>query len=191
MQTGETKNNRLRARVSNVAPREARIISRTTNSRSTPAYTVQIGTVTIPEVGISEILDFVSHQDLESFENSVLQRETNEGRLQGDPAKVIKPVRVRTRRNPRFHIEFLAFGGNRTSFETDESGAEPRSQDEGKISGSGTNDAGATGRGRPRPSYAHLYPKGQGRRTETKVTGRAVLPIARRRRVISTPAGKI
>lgn len=69
----------LRTKLSNYAPRSAKIVSRNFSGAAlAPTYDLKVGEVDIPNVSLDEIFDFVSHRDYEIFENTLFAREIQE-----------------------------------------------------------------------------------------------------------------
>ncbi|PNS17367.1 hypothetical protein CAC42_7050 [Sphaceloma murrayae] len=146
-----TRDKPLSTRLSNHASRPATIISRQTiSAAAAPTYTLDIDGVTVRDVCVDSIFDFVSPQDLEIFENASFKRENDEKDM------IQKALWQAARRpgRPRkdHHIDGVA------SRSIDSEVTSVKTSDDGLNA---VTDAAPTiGRnGRPRPSYSHMYLK--------------------------------
>lgn len=114
-----------------------------------PRYSIRIGDVTIHNVHVEEIFDYVSPQDFEAFENARFKKEIVQGHMEGEPPVV-------TVKKSRGMPKKIALGIQ-----------DATSGDESATASSADDDRGAknvdgeqTDRpGRPRPSYKNMYLK--------------------------------
>ena len=135
----------LTTRLSNVAPREAKILSRDTPPSGLPTYTILIGKVRLADITLDEIFSYASENELEAYENNQfkeaaaeedrLARERAAAKKRGRPKKVTNPV----------YASSTAGSTSGTSSSEEEQFVKPA-----LPTVEGRN-------GRPRPSYAHLY----------------------------------
>lgn len=141
------RDNPFRTRLDSTAPinEKTRIISRSSPSNGTVTYTLQIGSVSVPDVSLAEVTDYVSEHDLEVFENQTFENDIKEEELR---QKQRLAEKAQARRHNRF-----------TDPESSSESSSPRAR---SISGaplSGNENVRATAGGRQRPSYTHFYPK--------------------------------
>ncbi|TKX24352.1 chromo domain-containing protein 2 [Elsinoe australis] len=147
------KINPLSSRLSDKAPRSAHIISRQyVGAGAVPAYTLRVGNTTIPDVELDEIFEFLSPQDLETFENASFKRENDE-------KDIIQQAlhQAAAKRGPgRPRKDQTSSGVTQSSNSNDDSAASSTDAAVAPEIAAGRN-------GRPRPSYSHLYKRGRGR----------------------------
>ncbi|KAK4957794.1 hypothetical protein LTR66_000480 [Elasticomyces elasticus] len=146
-------------------PTKARIVSRTIAERGKTAYTVQLGGgVTLQGISLIEILEYVSPLELERYENATFTEEQQAEedarrqkaqRLKERKARHLESICVQREDDAQLKTADRLAGYNTDSASTvTDSSRDSRNRD------------GSIGRGRPRPSYAHLYkPKRARRRT--------------------------
>ncbi|CAD0021935.1 unnamed protein product, partial [Aureobasidium pullulans] len=133
----------------------AKIVSRSSPSRGLVTYTLQIGSVPVPDVSASEVTDYVSAHDLEVFENQAFEREAAEEEAR-QKARLADKARTR-----RLKGVTHSDSGSDSSSGRDESVG---------VSILGGESARATARGRQRPTYTHFYPKQRAPRGSSKPT---------------------
>lgn len=150
------KGNHFNTRLDSTAPinGETKIISRSSPSNGVVTYTLQIGSVSVPNVSLAEVTDYVSAHDLEIFENQTFENDIKEEETK-------QQERLAARAQARRH--------NRTTDSdsaSDTSSVRARSVSGAPLSGSENVKAG----GRQRPSYTHFYPKQRAPRGSIKST---------------------
>ncbi|CAD0106455.1 unnamed protein product [Aureobasidium uvarum] len=153
-----TDNAHFHTRLSRKAPinGETKIISRSSPSRGVVTYTLQIGVVSVPNVSITEVTDYVSAHALEIFENQKFEHDINEAEKR---QKDLMAAKAYARKQNRILDADTA---------SDSSSARARS-----VSGtpfSGAEHSRATVGGRQRPTYTHFYPKQRAPRGSLKTT---------------------
>ncbi|KAK4979669.1 hypothetical protein LTR66_000306 [Elasticomyces elasticus] len=147
-------------------PTKARIVSRTIAERGKTAYTVQLGGgVTLQGISLIEILEYVSPLELERYENATFieeqqaeedARRQKAQRLKERKARHLESIRVQREEDAQLNTTDKIAGYNTDSASTvTDSSRDSRNRD------------GSIGRGRPRPSYAHLYKPKRARRSTT------------------------
>ncbi|KAK4985217.1 hypothetical protein LTR50_006111 [Elasticomyces elasticus] len=147
-------------------PTKARIVSRTVAERGKTAYTVQLGGgVTLQDISLIEILEYVSPLELERYENATFieeqqaeedARRQKAQRLKERKARHLEIIRVQREEDTQLKTADKIAGYNTDSASTvTDSSRDSRNRD------------GSIGRGRPRPSYAHLYKPKRARRSTT------------------------
>lgn len=160
------KENHFQTRLDSKAPinDNTKIISRSSPSSGVVTYTLQIGSVPVPNVSLAEVTDYVSAYDLEVFENQSFEHDINEEEI---------------RLKERLAAKAQARRQNRTAdsdSSSESSSTRARSVSGAPLSGSETvrSTAGLTARatasGRQRPSYTHFYPKQRAPRGSLKPT---------------------
>jgi hypothetical protein len=159
----------FKSRLSSKAPinGEAKIKSRSSRPGGAITYTLQIGSVAMPDVSVFEVTEYISLDELEMFENAEFERECaeEEARL-----KMRSAAKVLARRSGRTT-------GGYASSSSSSSNSSTTSSSTSDESGSGTDDARtvtatttAAARGRQRPTYTHFYPKQRARRSPLQKT---------------------
>ncbi|KAG9561184.1 hypothetical protein KCU71_g9860, partial [Aureobasidium melanogenum] len=152
------KENHFQTRLDSKAPinDNTKIISRSSPSSGVVTYTLQIGSVSVPNVSLAEVTDYVSAYDLEVFENRSFEHDINEEEIK---LKEHLAAKAQARRQ------------NRTT--DSDSSSESSSTRARSVSGaplSGTENVRSTASGRQRPSYTHFYPKQRAPRGSQKPT---------------------
>jgi hypothetical protein len=137
-------------KLSDEAPRNARIIAREITD-SGAFYTLQIGDVQIPEVALYEILDYVSPEQLESYEFRQFEEEAEVERVAKEEEERLEAERLQRRRE-----RAMMYG----------SGSEGPKVPTGKH-------------GRARPTYQHMFKKVKVRRRRKRnpITGE-LMPLS-------------
>ncbi|CAD0086146.1 unnamed protein product, partial [Aureobasidium mustum] len=138
--------NHFRTRLDSTAPinGETKIISRSSPSNGVVTYTLQIGSVSVPNVSLTEVTEYISAHDLEVFENQTFANDIKEEETR---QKERLAAKAQTRRN---------------RITDSDSASESSSTRARSVSGaplSGNENSGAAAGGRQRPSYTHFYPK--------------------------------
>lgn len=148
------KENHFNTRLDSTAPinGETKIISRSSPSNGVVTYTLQIGSVSVPNVSLAEVTDYVSAHDLEIFENQTFENDIKEEEI-----KQQECLAAKARRYNRVTDSESA---------SDTSSVRARSVSGAPLSGSEIIKAG----GRQRPSYTHFYPKQRAPRGSLKPT---------------------
>ncbi|KAK6007233.1 hypothetical protein QM012_006241 [Aureobasidium pullulans] len=141
------KENYFQTRLDSTAPinAETKIISRSSPSNGVVTYTLRIGSVSVPNVSLAEVTDYISAHDLEVFENQTFESDIKEEEIK-------QQERLAARAQARRH--------NRVT--DSDSASESSSIRARSVSGaplSGSENVKATAGGRQRPSYTHFYPK--------------------------------
>lgn len=145
----------LRSRLDNKAPESALICSRTPAEWGPPTYELQIGSVKVPGVQLDEILNYVSANDLEIFENNAFKHD----RLVEEREKI---ERREAERQTRAFNWLKRSGQTRSGGDSSPLQSGRDSSREGSISNPTTGEEGRNGR--PRSTYTHLYKKGRAKR---------------------------
>ncbi|KEQ67300.1 uncharacterized protein M437DRAFT_37470 [Aureobasidium melanogenum CBS 110374] len=148
------KENHFNTRLDSTAPinGETKILSRSSPSNGVVTYTLQIGSVSVPNVSLAEVTDYVSAHDLEIFENQTFENDVKEEEI-----KQQECLAAKARRYNRVTDSDSA---------SDTSSVRARSVSGAPLSGSENIKAG----GRQRPSYTHFYPKQRAPRGSLKPT---------------------
>jgi hypothetical protein len=137
---------------SDQAPKKARIVSRSADDEGVN-YTLAIGGVEINDVGVEEILDYVSALELEEFENREFEAERDVLRVleaEKERERLLKLERIRERAKQK--------------------GVAVSESDTG-VQGESESAEEAVGKhGRKRPTYTKFYMKNQPRRKGVLVT---------------------
>lgn len=149
----------------------ATILSRSAPEGGIITYTIQIGSVSIPDVSVIEITDYVSPYDLEVFENAAFQQEIAEQAAAQTARLAAKQKSRKQRRN--------GYASSTSSSLDDESGSGS------SVSG----DKAEVGR-RQRPSYTHFYPKQRAPRGSVKTTSSVEIVVPIHQRQTSGNEGK-
>lgn len=155
---------------SDVAPRKAHIISRVAEADNV-SYTLLVGDVQIDDVGIDEVLDYVSPYDLEQFENRQFEEEREILRIAEFEAEA-EEERRRQRRKQRAKTKRIVI--YKTS--EDQDSAEHSDMATGKH-------------GRARPDYKHMFlpaPEKRRRRKRDPLTNE-LLPFSDDEGAVSRP----
>ncbi|CAK4032393.1 Hypothetical predicted protein [Lecanosticta acicola] len=143
----------LPIRPSDEAPRKAHITGRIAEPDRV-AYTIEIGGVQVDDVGIDEILEYVSAYDLEQYENRKFEEEgeiLKVARLEAEAEAERRRERQRHRAKTKGTVLFQEV--------SDDDDDEDQSDETGS----------AVGRhGRSRPTYTHLFEKGRQRKRRRK-----------------------
>ncbi|KAI4715769.1 hypothetical protein E4T48_08055 [Aureobasidium sp. EXF-10727] len=153
-----TENAHFHSRLSTKAPinGETKIISRSSPSSGVVTYTLQIGSVSVPNVSITEVTDYVSAHDLETFENQRFEHDIDEDEKR---QKNIIAAKAYARKQNEITDDDTT---------SDSSSARARSKSGTPISGA--ENTRATVGGRQRPTYTHFYPKQRAPRGSLKTT---------------------
>lgn len=138
----------LSAMPSDLSPRNAKIIGRVINIHGA-FYRLQIGSVELNNVGLDEILDHVSAQQLEDYENDQFEEEAELLRIAEAEEGKRKATRLQRQK------ERAKTKGIRLSQELDQAD---------ESAGTSGLEVATGKHGRARPSYAHLYQKFKVRR---------------------------
>lgn len=123
---------------------KTKIISRSSPSNGMVTYTLQIGTVSVPDVSLAEVTDYVSEHDLEVFENGTFENDIKEEEL---------------KQKQRLAAKAQARRYDRISGPDSSSESSPRARSMSGAPLSGSENVRVTAGGRQRPSYTHFYPK--------------------------------
>ncbi|KAH0361664.1 3-hydroxyacyl-CoA dehydrogenase type-2, partial [Aureobasidium melanogenum] len=152
----DTSGNYFHTRLDSKAPinDNTKIISRSSPSSGVVTYTLQIGTVSVPNVSLAEVTDYVSAHDLEVFENQSFKHDIDE-----------EEIRIKNRLAAKAQARRQNRAANSDS-SSETSSTRARSVSSAPLSGSENVKAG----GRQRPSYTHFYPKQRAPRGSLKPT---------------------
>ncbi|KAK3676201.1 hypothetical protein LTR78_003951 [Recurvomyces mirabilis] len=151
----------LLVKLSDESPTDATIVSRVLGDNGA-YYDVKIGDVTLNDIGVSEILDYVSAQHLEDYENNQFVEEAELLRI-AEAEEERREYEERQRRKQRAKLKGVA-GYAVPSQEY----AEQEEAEEAVV---------ATGKhGRARPTYSHLFkiPLERRRRKRDPLTGELI-----------------
>lgn len=129
---------------SDVAPRNAKIIGRVADPVRV-SYTLDIGGTEIGDVGVQEILDYVSAYELERFENAQFVEERELLELFEEERKEDARATIREREERKLRAEMSA------------SVEEMLSEDEQDGISRPSESTGTGRHGRARPTYTHMF----------------------------------
>lgn len=135
----------LPVQASSSAPRNARIVNRILDAGEV-TFELQIGSTTINDVGLDEVLEYVSMYELESYENRAFEEERELLRIAKEEEERLKVEK----------LERMKERAKQKGVVVESSGEGGREEEEEEV---------ATGKhGRARPSYKHMYKKFKERR---------------------------
>jgi hypothetical protein len=117
-----------------------KILSRSSPARGIITYTLQVGKTAVPDVSITELMDYISEYDLEVFENQEFEKDIKEEEIRQKERLAVKAHRPRQ---------------SRSVSSSDRDGSVSGTSNSGSD---GKNTRTTTG-GRQRPTYTQFYPK--------------------------------
>lgn len=139
----------LPIKASSSAPRNARIVNRMLDA-GVVTFELQIGSTTINDVGLDEVLDYVSMYELEEYENRAFEEERELLRIVKEEQEKLKYEKMERMKERAKRKGVLL---------------QPESSGEGLDAAATEEEDVATGKhGRARPSYKHMYKKFKERR---------------------------
>lgn len=141
----------LPIRASDVAPRNARIVNRTFDGGKV-AFELKIGETVLEDVGLEEVLDYVSAYHLEEYENEEFKKEGELQRIADEEDQRLREEQL-ARRKERAKRKGVAFLQERSDDD---------SEDEMEV------EVNTGKHGRARPSYKQLFKQPKQRRRRRK-----------------------
>jgi hypothetical protein len=76
-----------------------KILSRSSPARGVITYTLQVGKTAVPDVSITELMDYISEYDLEVFENQEFEKDIKEEEIRQKERLAVKAHRPRQSRS--------------------------------------------------------------------------------------------
>ena len=135
----------LTTRLSDIAPRAGKILSRDTPPSGLPTYTIMIGKVQMADITLDELFTYVSEYELEKYENNEFKQAAAE-----EDRQARERAAAKKRGRPKKAALSVYASSNSGSTSGVSSSGEEQFVKPALPTLEGRN-------GRPRPSYAHLY----------------------------------